>query len=172
MTNGKSRTSRPRLVVIRRSALAWFQAEISRMPGGAVLQGQPERLGHRADRRCAAASASSGISPPSRCGGIRPSTVRVGDGGFGAAQPVAGGPGSAPAERGPTLSVPSGDTQATDPPPAPTVTTSTIGIFAGNGADRAFGGQRGPTVGDHRDVGGGSAAVAGQHATGSRRWRR
>src|SRR5262245_18816451 len=41
------------------------------------------------------------------------------------------GPGSAPAERGPTLRVPSGDTQATDPPPAPTVTTSIIGILLG-----------------------------------------
>src|SRR5919112_4262162 len=41
------------------------------------------------------------------------------------------GPGWAPAERGPTRSVPSGDTQATDPPPAPTVTTSIIGILLG-----------------------------------------
>src|SRR4051794_1359238 len=41
------------------------------------------------------------------------------------------GPGSAPAERGPTRSVPSGDTQAIEPPPAPTVTTSIIGILLG-----------------------------------------
>src|SRR3954466_10876542 len=41
------------------------------------------------------------------------------------------GPGSAPADLGPTLSVPSGEIQAMDPPPAPTVTTSTIGIFEG-----------------------------------------
>src|SRR5918993_2478182 len=41
------------------------------------------------------------------------------------------GPGSAPAERGPTLSVPSGESQAIEPPPAPTVTTSIIGIFDG-----------------------------------------
>src|SRR5215212_4960726 len=41
------------------------------------------------------------------------------------------GPGSAPAERGPTLSVPSGESQAIEPPPAPTVTTSIIGIFEG-----------------------------------------
>ena len=32
---------------------------------------------------------------------------------------------------GPTLSVPSGEIQATDPPPAPTVTTSIIGILLG-----------------------------------------
>src|SRR3978361_1040269 len=41
------------------------------------------------------------------------------------------GPGSAPAERGPTLSVPSGESHATEPPPAPTVTTSIIGILLG-----------------------------------------
>src|SRR5215211_6816344 len=41
------------------------------------------------------------------------------------------GPGSAPADRGPTLRVPSGDSQAIEPPPAPTVTTSIIGIFEG-----------------------------------------
>src|SRR5919199_253958 len=41
------------------------------------------------------------------------------------------GPGSAPAERGPTLRVPSGEIQATEPPPAPTVTTSIIGIRLG-----------------------------------------
>src|SRR5262245_8005828 len=41
------------------------------------------------------------------------------------------GPGSAPAERGPTLRVPSGDTQAIEPPPAPTVTMSIIGTLAG-----------------------------------------
>src|SRR5688500_1817746 len=41
------------------------------------------------------------------------------------------GPGSAPAERGPTLSVPSGESQAIEPPPAPTVTTSIIGSLDG-----------------------------------------
>jgi hypothetical protein len=41
------------------------------------------------------------------------------------------GPGSAPADFGPTLSVPSGESQAIEPPPAPTVTTSIIGILDG-----------------------------------------
>src|SRR5215212_455036 len=41
------------------------------------------------------------------------------------------GPGSAPADLGPTLSVPSGESQAIEPPPAPTVTTSIIGILEG-----------------------------------------
>ena len=38
----KSRTSRPRLTVIWRSALAWFQAEISRMPVAHGIERQPE----------------------------------------------------------------------------------------------------------------------------------
>src|SRR5918994_5289645 len=41
------------------------------------------------------------------------------------------GPGSAPADCGPTLRVPSGESQAIEPPPAPTVTTSIIGILDG-----------------------------------------
>src|SRR5918996_440663 len=42
------------------------------------------------------------------------------------------GPGSAPADFGPTLSPPSGATHAIDPPPVPTVTTSTIGTLTGH----------------------------------------
>src|SRR4029077_795423 len=42
------------------------------------------------------------------------------------------GPGTAPADRGPTLRAQSGVIQATEPPPAPTVTTSIIGILDGN----------------------------------------
>src|SRR4051795_3615351 len=42
------------------------------------------------------------------------------------------GPGSAPADCGPTLSAPSGESHAIEPPPAPTVTTSIIGILLGN----------------------------------------
>ncbi len=70
----KSRTSRPRLTVTWRSALAWFQAEISRTP---VAQASGERPSFEASASTPtrAASTSSGISPPSRCGGIRPSTT-------------------------------------------------------------------------------------------------
>src|SRR5680860_445683 len=38
---------------------------------------------------------------------------------------------SAPADCGPTFKVPSGDVHAIEPPPAPTVTTSIIGILDG-----------------------------------------
>ena len=41
----KSRTSRPRLTVTWRSALAWFHAEISRMPVAHSSQAEPERVG-------------------------------------------------------------------------------------------------------------------------------
>ncbi|SKF62588.1 Uncharacterised protein [Mycobacteroides abscessus subsp. abscessus] len=58
----KSRTSRPRLTEIWRRALAWFQAEISRMPVAAFSGLRPRR----------SASSVMRISPPSRCGGMRP----------------------------------------------------------------------------------------------------
>src|SRR3954470_8535408 len=53
------------------------------------------------------------------------------------------GPGSAPADWGPTLRVPSGESQAIEPPPAPTVTTSILGIFDGNTPTEPLG----PSVG-------------------------
>jgi hypothetical protein len=45
-------------------------------------------------------------------------------------RPYAAGPGSAPAERGPTRKMPPASTYAIEPPPAPIVSTSTIGIIA------------------------------------------
>ena len=45
-------------------------------------------------------------------------------------RPYAAGPGSAPAERGPTRKMPPTSTYAIEPPPAPIVSTSTIGIIA------------------------------------------
>ncbi len=68
--------------------------------------------------------------------------VRVGDGDLGAALAVAERTGSAPADCGPTFRVPSGESQAIEPPPAPTVTTSIMGILLGNAPTRALGGQR------------------------------
>ncbi len=54
--------------------------------------------------------------------------LRIGDGRVLAAQPIGGGPGRAPAPCGPTCSRPASSTQATVPPPAPTVWISTDGV--------------------------------------------
>ncbi len=70
----KSRTSRPRRTVTWRSALAWFQAEISSTPVAQRSRDRPSRSAS-ASKPAAARSTSSGTSPPSRCGGIRPSTT-------------------------------------------------------------------------------------------------
>ena len=76
-----------------------------------------------------AAPASRLISPPRSCGGRWPSTtfasVTVG---WVPPLPYAAGPGSAPADSGPTRSAfVSSGTCAIEPPPAPTVCTSTDG---------------------------------------------
>ena len=67
----KSRTSRPLATVTWRSALAWFHAEISRMPV-AVRSSDRSSFAPSCSSPSRAASTDSGISPPSRCGGIRP----------------------------------------------------------------------------------------------------
>ena len=63
VTSVKSRTSSPRLTVIWRTALAWFQAEISRMPAAHSSAASPRRFAKSATP-ARAASASSGTSPP------------------------------------------------------------------------------------------------------------
>jgi hypothetical protein len=84
VVSAKSRTSSPRLDVIWRSALAWFQAEISRMPA-AARQVEAEL---RAERRSPPGRADvERHSPPSRCGGSGRARRGVGDGGLGAAPP-------------------------------------------------------------------------------------
>ncbi len=78
-----------------------------------------------------AASGSSSISPPSSLGGRWPSTtfasVTVGSA---PPRPYDAGPGSAPADCGPTRSAfVSSGTWAMEPPPAPTVWTLTDGTL-------------------------------------------
>jgi hypothetical protein len=68
----KSRMSRPRWTVTRRSAFAWFHAETSRTPVAQLSRDSPS-VAARTSMPSAARSAWSGTSPPSRCGGIRPS---------------------------------------------------------------------------------------------------
>ena len=49
MVSVKSRTSRPRLTVTWRSALAWFHAEISRTPVAQASGVSPSSVGERLD---------------------------------------------------------------------------------------------------------------------------
>ena len=73
------------------------------------------------------------------------------------------GPGSAPAERGPTRSAPPASAHAIEPPPALTVWTSTIGSLIGTPAttDSVVVCASPPT--HRRDVGARAAHVEGQH---------
>ena len=74
MVSAKSRTSSPRWTVIWRSALAWFQAEISRIPAAVAVEVEPELGAEVGEPVAGRVDRSSGSSPASRCGGIRPST--------------------------------------------------------------------------------------------------
>ena len=51
VVRAKSRTSRPRLTVTWRSALAWFHAEISRTPAAHASGVSPRSAGERLDPR-------------------------------------------------------------------------------------------------------------------------
>jgi hypothetical protein len=72
----KSRTSRPRLTVTWRIALAWFQAAISSTPAAQASTSIPTASASR-PYTASAASRCSGISPPSRCSGMWPSSMNA-----------------------------------------------------------------------------------------------
>jgi hypothetical protein len=127
----KSRTSSPRLTVTWRMALAWFQAEISRMPR-AASRGEAERGRQALDPAVGGVDVQRDLAAEQVGRDAAEHHVGVGDGRFGAALGVAERAGVGARRAGPTLSVPSGLIQAIDPPPAPTVTMSIIGIFDGN----------------------------------------
>ena len=111
-----------------------------------------------------AASASSAISPPSRLGGRCPRTtfasVTVGSV---PPRPYEAGPGSAPADCGPTRSAfVSSGTWAIEPPPAPTVCTLTEGTLIRKWpieVSRPIVGS--PSLAE-RDIGRGAAHVEGE----------
>ena len=106
-----------------------FSFTIARIPS-AASSGEPRPIASAIDCTAVrAASTSSSISPPNRRGGRWPTTtfasVTVGSA---PPLPYAAGPGSAPADCGPTRSAfVSSGTCAIEPPPAPTVCTSTDG---------------------------------------------
>ena len=127
----KSRTSSPRATVTWRSALAWFHAEISRIPVAVLSRVRSELAAQGLEPAAGGVRAERDLPAQQVRGDPAEDDVRVGHRGLGAPAGVAHRAGVGAGARGPTLSVPSGDSQAIEPPPAPTVTTSIIGIFDG-----------------------------------------
>ena len=108
-----------------------FSLTIARIPSAAASTEASPIASCTFATAARAASTSSSISPPSRRGGRWPSTtlasVTVGSA---PPFPYAAGPGSAPADCGPTRSAfVSSGTWAIEPPPAPTVCTFTDGTL-------------------------------------------
>ena len=112
----------------------------------------------------ATAAGVTGLSTASRpSGSSRPSTrlasVMVGSG---AAAAVADRARHAPALSGPTRSRPAASTRAIEPPPAPTVWTSTIGTWTGIPYSSSSSSVTAGIAAAHqRDVGAGAAHVVG-----------
>ena len=88
-----------------------------------------DRLGRQSGGRHAAVEEVRRAQPPQH-------DVGVGDRGRDAAAAIAGRPGWAPALCGPTFSAPPESTQAMHPPPAPTVSISSVGMRTGIAGDR------------------------------------
>ena len=132
-TSAKRRGSWPRATEMTRSAAAMFALRTRTTAAAASSTDNPSG---RCDRRSIAAwagAASSGARPPrDRAGSSVPSTtwasVTVAST---PPMPYAAGPGSAPADSGPTVSDPNRSTRAIDPPPAPIEPTSTCGSATG-----------------------------------------
>ena len=133
-TSAKSRGSWPRWTETSRSAPAMFSLAIARMPSAAAsserpiasaigLHGRARAPRRRAPSRRRSAAAAGGRRRRSRRSPSAPRRPRR--------RPP--GPGSAPADCGPTRSAfVSSGTWAIEPPPAPTVWTSTHGTLIRN----------------------------------------
>ena len=93
MVSVKSRTSRPRLTVTWRSALAWFHAEISRTPVAQASGRQPELAGQRLDAGAGRVDVERDLAAEQVRRDPAEDDVRVGDGDLGAALAVAERPG-------------------------------------------------------------------------------
>ncbi len=162
MVRVKSRTSRPRLTVIWRSALAWFQAEISRTPLAHSSGEMPELAGQGDDAGAGGVDVERDLATEQVGRDPAQGHVGVGDGDVGPALGVAerarvgacrvradleGALGGEPGDRA-AAGADGDDVDHRD--------------LARERPDAALGGQRGLAVDDDRDVGGGAAAVAGQ----------
>ena len=85
----KSRTSRPRLTDTWRRALAWFHAEISRMPVAQRSTSRPSRVGQRADAGAGGLDVERDLAAEQVRGDPAEHDVGVGDRRLGAALAVA-----------------------------------------------------------------------------------
>ena len=159
----KSRTSRPRLTDTWRSALAWFQAEISRMPVAHRDSSSPSRAARYTDAVPRRLDVERDLAAEQVRGDAAEHEVGVGDGGLGAALAVAERAGVGAGRLRPHLQGALGGDPGDRAPTRAHRDDVDHRDLAGVGADRALGGQRGLAVEHDRDVGRGAAAVAGEH---------
>src|SRR3954465_15685046 len=156
-----------------RTALAMLALITVITPSAASRSVMPSSRASSPITRRAATSSSDMLPPKKLPRSRRPSTIlasvtvaRL------PPSPYAAGPGTAPAERGPTLKAPAWSTKAIEPPPAPIVCTSIIGTSTGQPAIQAArasardpGVARGrlaeAAVGHDADIGRGAADVEG-----------
>ena len=159
----KSRTSRPRLTVTWRSALAWFHAEISRMPVAQRLGRQAELRGERLDAGAGGVDVERDLAAEQVRRDPAEDDVGVGDRDLGAALAVAEragvGAGRLRADLERALGREPGDRAAAGADGDDVDHRDLRRV----GADRALGGQRRLAVDDDGHVGRRAAAVAGQH---------
>ncbi len=161
-TSVNARGSRPRSTETTRIAPTMLLSAIARMPRAAATQVEPERLGHLAphgvlgQRRGRAACARRAARPAgararhARRSRSRPCRRRRSRRG---PEPPRRWP-ARPSARRPGA-------RAIEPPPAPTVTMSTIGSGSGHAPTLAALGQPDAAVLDQADVGAGAADVDG-----------
>ena len=159
----KSRTSRPRLTDTWRRALAWFHAEISRMPVAQRSSSSPSRSA-RARMPCAGRlDVERDLAAEQVRGDPAEHEVGVGDRRLGAALAVAERAGVGAGRLRPDLE------GALGGHPGDRAATGADGDdvdhrdLARVGADGALGGEGRLAVEHDRDVGRGAAAVAGEH---------
>ena len=159
----KSRTSRPRLTDTWRRALAWFQAEISRMPVAHRSSSRPKPSGQGTDAAPGRLDVERDLAAEQVRGDAAEHDVGVGDGRLGAALAVAERAGVGAGRLRPDLERALGR----DPGDRAATGADRDDVdhrdLAGVGADRALGGQGGLAVEHDRDVGRRAAAVAGEH---------
>src|SRR5918999_1042111 len=130
-----SRGSRPRSTLITRSARV-ISAFATRTTPRATSSASRPSFSPRAPSAFSESSRLNTTSPPSSAASARYPSSRFASVTVGSSPPLSypAGPGSAPAEWGPTRRAPPASAQAMEPPPALTVCTSTIGSFMGTPA--------------------------------------